>query len=431
MKPFSFLLLVFCNLLFVCHGQSVGVGTGSPSTTAQLDVTSSSKGFLMPRMTSEQRQAIVNPAVGLMVYQVNGTAGVYHYNGKQWLNMTHGVKPDEDGYLYGTVSTYAGNNAQSADVDGTIDNATFNDPKGLATDTAGNLWMAEPNTNVIRKIATDGTVSTVAGVSGVYGYMDGPGNVANFAIPYAVAVDKLNNVYVVDRDNQRIRKISNGIVSTLAGTGFQGSDDGAGNAATFFYPYAVAVDTSLNVYVADSYNNKIRKISPAGIVSTLAGTGAAEYIDGPGNVAAFNQPQGIAVDISGNVYVADSYNNRIRMITPGGVVSTIAGSGVGSSTDGQGVAATLYHPDAIAVDVLGRMYLTEESTRKIRKISSTGNVTTLTGKYKIGTCSSVDGSMSVANFCNPWGIALINSKTTSGSVYVSDYNTIRKVAALE
>ena len=218
----------------------------------------------------------------------------------------------------------------------------------------------------------------------------------------------------------------------VAGTGYQGSNDGPGNVATFFYPYAVAVDTSLNVYVADSYNHKIRKISPTGVVSTLAGTGTAEYTDGPGNVAAFNQPQGIAVDISGNVYVADSYNNRIRKITPGGVVSTIAGGGIlGGNVDGQGIAAVFVHPSGIAIDALGRIYVTEDEPRRIRKISTTGYVTTLTGKYKSGTCSSVDGSTSVANFCNPWGIALITSKTTGGSVYVSDYNTIRKVAALE
>ncbi len=128
--------------------------------------------------------------------------------------------------------------------------------------------------------------------------------------------------------------------------------------------------------------------------------------------------------------MADSYNYRIRKITPGGVVSTLAGS-VGGSVDGQGIAARLYLPAGITVDAAGYIYVTEDLTRKIRKISPSGNVTTIAGKYTIGTCTSVNGNVSIANFCNPWGIAVTHPNSINGSVYVSDYNTIRKIEPIE
>jgi sugar lactone lactonase YvrE len=195
-------------------------------------------------------------------------------------------------------------------------------------DGAGNAYVADTENHTIRKVTPGGTVTTLAGLGGSSGSADGTGSAARFYWPYGVAVDSAGNVYVADTWNYTIRKVTpGGVVTTLAGlAGTGGSTDGTGSAARFNYPSGVAVDSAGTVYVADRGNHTIRKVTPGGAVTTLAGL-ADSYgsADGTGSAARFDSPRGVAVDSAGNVYVADYYNNTIRKVTPGGVVTTLAG----------------------------------------------------------------------------------------------------------
>jgi len=188
------------------------------------------------------------------------------------------------------------------------------------------------------------TVSTIAGTR-ISGHQDGEGNVAKFNEPFGVAVDEDGNIIVADAQNNRVRKITpQGQVFTLAGTGKQGYRDGEGTVAQFYLPCGVAVDGGGNVIVGDTMNNCIRKITPQGHVSTLAGNGEWCYRDGEGNAAQFDEPCGVAVDGGGNVIVADAFNHRIRKITPQGHVSTLAGTDEEGFRDGEGTFAQFYGP---------------------------------------------------------------------------------------
>ena len=230
------------------------------------------------------------------------------------------------------VSTFAGGEEGFADGQGSA--ARFRYPTGIAIDTAGNLYVADSRNNRIRKITPKGEVSTLAG--GEEGFADGQGSAARFYYPRDFAIDVAGNLYVADKGNNRIRKITpQGEVSTLAGGEKWGFADGQGSAARFNWPNDIAIDAAGNLYVADERNNRIRKITPEREVSTLAGSDSiggrgidnSGFVDGPGKSARFYQPLGIAIDAAGNLYVADSGNNRIRKVTPAGEVSTLAGGG--------------------------------------------------------------------------------------------------------
>jgi sugar lactone lactonase YvrE len=229
------------------------------------------------------------------------------------------------------------------------------------------VYIADSSNNKIRKITPAGVVTTLAG-SGVSGSADGAGTAASFNYPSGVAVDSTGNIYVADSNNNKIRKITPaGVVTTLAGSGVSDSEDGTGTTASFAYPRGVAVDKSGNLYVADSSNNKVRKITPAGAVTTLAGSGRKGSRDG--TAANFNYPNGVAVDSIGNVYVVDSGNHKIRKVTTAGVVTTLAGSGVEGSEDGTGTAASFYWPTGVAVDSSGNVYVADSNNNLIRKIT--------------------------------------------------------------
>jgi sugar lactone lactonase YvrE len=219
---------------------------------------------------------------------------------------------------------------------------------------------------------TSTTVSTLAG-SGNPGSANGFGNTASFNVPLAIAVDAAGNVYVADLGNNMIRKInSNGIVTTLAGSGATGSANGTGTAASFSAPNGVAVDAAGNVYVADYGNNLIRKITPDGVVTTLAGSGLAGAANGTGTAASFWAPAGIAVDAAGNVYVADYGNNLIRKINPDRVVTTFAGA------DGVGY---FKGPTGVTVDAGGNVYVADFGNDRVALINANGQIITLAYLY--------------------------------------------------
>jgi sugar lactone lactonase YvrE len=207
-------------------------------------------------------------------------------------------------------------------------------------DSAGNLYVGDSNNHTIRKITPAGDVSTLAGLAGNAGSADGTGSDARFYYPGDVAIDTAGNVYVADTSNHTIRKITPaGDVSTLAGwADSAGSADGTGSDARFYYPGGMAIDSASNLYVADCCNSTIRKITPGGVVRTLAGSaGNAGSADGKSSAARFNCAEGVTVDSAGDVYVADTFNHTIRKITPAGDVSTLAGlAGSPGSADGTG-----------------------------------------------------------------------------------------------
>lgn len=331
----------------------------------------------------------------------------------------------------GVVTTFAGSvgGVYEGSTDGTGTFARFNSPHGLALDPGGNLYVADTDNHTIRKITPAGIATTLAGTAGSSGSIDGAGAAARFNFPGGVAVDSAGNVYVADTDNSIIRRITpTGAVTTLAGTaGKIGSADGTGPAARFNYPTGVAVDATGNVYVADTANCTIRRITSDGVVSTLAGeAGLDGSLDGSGSAARFFYPISLTVGITGTLYVADSFNCTIRQITPAGVVSTLAGlAGYVDSTDGAGPAARFAFPFGIAVDAGGTLYVADTGNSTVRKITSLTNATTLAGASPADTSGSTDGTGAAARFRYMEGATV----SPAGDVFVTDTanHTIRRI----
>jgi sugar lactone lactonase YvrE len=236
-------------------------------------------------------------------------------------------------------------------------------------DGGGNVFVADRFNNRIRKITATGVVTTLAG-SGVGIFADGQGTSATFYNPFGVSVDGSGNVYVADFLNHRIRKITaTGVVTTLAGSGYSAFADGNSTSASFNQPTRAVVDGSGNVYVADQHNHRIRKITATGVVTTLAGSGNSTFADGNGTSASFRYPTDVAVDGNGVLYVADTGNHRIRKITPSGVVTTLAGSGIAGYADGQEKEAIFNLPTSVALDSDGNLYVSDRGNNRIRKIT--------------------------------------------------------------
>jgi sugar lactone lactonase YvrE len=323
-----------------------------------------------------------------------------------------------------TFDVLAGQAGTLGGVDGTGAEARFSYPKGLDRDAEGNLYLAAGDNQTIRKITPGGVVTTVAGSRNNSGSTDGPASSARFRFPGGVTVAVDGTLYVTDGNNTVRKVATDGVVSTLAGrTGFSGSTDGSGSNALFDDPTDLAVDASGNVYVADFSNHTIRKVTPAGVVTTLAGlAGATGSTDGTGAAARFFDPRGICVDAAGNVYVADRWNHLVRKITPQGVVTTVAGRARSSgNVDGVGGEARLTSPQDLAIDGAGNLYVLEWTGSVVRRISPDGMVSTLAGKWN--QLGFANGTGTEATFRWPISIAV----TPQGTVYLSDENhTIRR-----
>jgi len=321
---------------------------------------------------------------------------------------------------YGKVTTIAGEKGVAGATNGSGTAATFNQPYGIAVDSAGNIYVAEQVNNLIRKITPAGVVSTFAG-SGTAGANNGQGTSASFNFPSGIAIDKSGNLYVAEQGSGLIRKITpQGLVSTFAGGGT--SLNGQGTQASFFGPIAITIDQSGNLYVSDTYNDLIRKITPSGLVSTLAGIQRVQgTADGPGSSATFLQPAAITTDAAGNVYVSDRYN--LRKILPDGTVSTIAGKNANGSNDGVGTQASFSIPAGLATDRIGNLYVADQGNNLIRKVTPSGVVTTIVGTP--GTYGAADSIGRAARINFPSGMTI----DITGTLYFDDEgnNQIRKV----
>lgn len=326
-----------------------------------------------------------------------------------------------------TFTTFAGASEWTSGWhDGIAANARFNQPGAMAMDSNGNLYIADRSNNTIRKMTPGGIVTTLAGLAGTSGTNDGVGAAARFFGPNGLVVDPAGNVYVSDSGNDTIRKITpGGQVTTIAGLPkVAGKVNGTGSAARFNNPWGLTI-SGTNLYVADAFNNAIRLVTPGGVVKTFAGSlGNSGSDNGTGTSAKFNFPVGIAVDATGNFYVTEAGNDTLRKITPGGAVSTVAGkAGQAGSDDGTNSTARFNQPLGVTVDANDNAYIADTGNETIRKVTSAGVVTTLAGTN--GQAGHVDDTGSAARFNNPFGIVLDSNM----NLLVADFDNdvIRKI----
>ena len=326
-----------------------------------------------------------------------------------------------------TINTIAGNGTAGFSGDsGLATGAELNGPYGIVVDSGNNLYIADPGNNRIRKVAAGtGIITTIAG-DGTAGYSgdNGPATSAGLNLPTGVAVDSGGNVYIADTGNNVIRKINaSGSITTVAGNNAEGysGDNGAATNATLYTPNGVAVDSAGNLYIADTNNNRIRKVSTSGTITTIAGTGTAGYTgdNGAATSATLNKPAAVVVDSTGSLYIADTSNDVVRMIATSGTISTIAGNGsAGYSGDGgPATSARFNSPYGLNLDSSGDVYVADSMNNVVRMVNTAGIISTVGGNNTNGY-SGDGGQATSAALSSPRGVAL----DSQGNFYFSDQN---------
>jgi len=331
----------------------------------------------------------------------------------------------------GVITTLTGNGIAAFTGDGGLASAAqVANPRGVAVDSAGNVFIADYDNNRIRKISTDGLISTVAG-NGTFAF-SGDGDLATLAglSPTNVAVDGAGNIFIADYDNHRIRKVvTAGTITSIAGTGVLGfsGDNGIGTSAQLAFPVGVAIDTAGNVLIADSRNERIRRVNSVGFIATVAGNGLGQALGdgGSATLARLIQPSDVAVDSAGNVFIADALNDRVRKVTPGGIITTIAGNGTSgfSGDGGPATSAQLSAPNQVVLDGAGNLFIAEYKNGRVRKVSPNGVITTVAGDGSF--LFNGDGVLATAAGIGPVGIAI----DAAGNLFIADWDNerIRKV----
>jgi trimeric autotransporter adhesin len=337
-----------------------------------------------------------------------------------------------------TINTIAGSALSGYGGDGgQATAASLQDPIGVAVDATGNLYIGDYGNNRVRKVNTSGIISTIAGI-GYAGYSGegGQATAAEIDGPGGLALDTLGNVYITELSGERVQKVdvSSGIITNFAGDGVGnfGGDGGSATAANLNYPTGVAFDAKGNLYIADDINNRVRIVDTSGIINTYAGNGTFGYggDGGPATAAELESPTGLVADAAGNLYFGDQQNARVRLVNTSGIISTYAGSGTVGYTGNTGpaTAAELDHPEEVALDASGNLYIDDEGNDEIRMVSPSGTITRFAGIPTIGGFSGDGGLATAAELSGPQGVCVDNS----GNIYIGDFSNsrIRKVTTV-
>jgi uncharacterized protein (TIGR03437 family) len=434
---------VFNGVITTFAGGGTSLGDNEPATAAQLEnpaaLAADLSGGLYIADAGNYRVRKVSSSGVITTVAGDGTQGFSGDGGpatSAQLGLPSGVAVDSAGNLYiddetndrvrevsnGVITTVAGSGGAECVLTGPATGTALGLPSGVAVDSAGNLYIADTECRLVRKIA-NGVTSVVAGNPAATALGDGGPATSAEVDPLAVAVDSAGSVYIADA--HRIREVANGVINTIAGNGTPGysGDGGLSTNAQLSSPTGVAVDSNGNVYIADSYSNHIRKVS-GGVITTVAGNGGEGFSgdNGPATSAMLNQPRGVAVDSAGSVYVADTFNNVIRKIS-NGVITTVAGGGTQLGDNGPATSAQLSSPLAVAVDSAGNLYIADYAHSRIRKVAN-GVITTVAGNGTQGY-SGDNGPATAAELRTPLGVAV----DSSGNLYFVDLNnSLRKVS---